>query len=483
MWLGWVDTYIGLIMLYTAFSLPYVIWMMRGYIEDIPLELEESALVDGCSRWEVLWKVVFPWRAPASLPPLYSPLSSPGTTSFLHSCSPVPRSQPTPSRSRIIWRPVEFLVQDRRHVGAWDHSRLHRRRNTAALSGARHIHGRSQGLGRVGSEDHRTSQALRRSTTRSEGIDLEVPSGEFTVLVGPSGCGKSTLLRTIAGLEEASAGTIEIGGKDVTWARPRDRDIAMVFQNYALYPYLNVHENIAFGLRARKVASVEADKRVKRAAEMLGIAQLLQRFPRELSGGQRQRVAIGRAIVRDALLFLFDEPLSNLDAQLRDDMRVEIKRLHQELGRTMIYVTHDQIEAMTLADRIALLRDGRIEQLGAPLDLFERPATRFVAGFLGSPKMNFLPATIESGDVTLRDGTKLPLPPGRKAPNGQAVILGLRPQHIAKAGTSAAPGHVAVAVNHRARSTDRLASAGQHAARGKQHHRGIRGSRGHGSRR
>ena len=275
-----------------------------------------------------------------------------------------------------------------------------------------------------------------------KGIDLEVPSGEFTVLVGPSGCGKSTLLRTIAGLEEASAGTIEIGGKDVTWARPRDRDIAMVFQNYALYPYLNVYENIAFGLRARRVASAEIDRRVKRAADMLGILQLLERFPRELSGGQRQRVAIGRAIVRDALLFLFDEPLSNLDAQLRDDMRAEIKRLHQELGHTMVYVTHDQIEAMTLADRIALMRDGKIEQLGAPLDLFERPATRFVAGFLGSPKMNFLPATIGSGEVTLRDGIKLALPPGCKAPDGQAVILGLRPQHIAKAGASVAPGHV-----------------------------------------
>jgi len=275
-----------------------------------------------------------------------------------------------------------------------------------------------------------------------KGIDLEVPSGEFTVLVGPSGCGKSTLLRTIAGLEEASAGTVEIGGKDVTWARPRDRDIAMVFQNYALYPYLSVYENIAFGLRARRVASAEVDKRVKRAADMLGIAQLLERFPRELSGGQRQRVAIGRAIVRDALLFLFDEPLSNLDAQLRDDMRIEIKRLHQELGRTMIYVTHDQIEAMTLADRIALMRDGKIEQLGAPLDLFERPATRFVASFLGSPKMNFLPAAIEADEVILSDGTKLTLPPGRKAPNGQAVILGLRPQHIGKAGASAAPGHV-----------------------------------------
>ena len=226
-----------------------------------------------------------------------------------------------------------------------------------------------------------------------KGIDLEVPSGEFTVLVGPSGCGKSTLLRTIAGLEEASSGKIEIGGQDVTWARPRDRNIAMVFQNYALYPYLTVKDNVAFGLRSRKVPEAEVEKRVSRAAEMLGIGHLLARFPRELSGGQRQRVAIGRAIVRDAILYLFDEPLSNLDAQLRDDMRVEIKRLHQELGRTMVYVTHDQIEAMTLADRIVLLRDGEIEQQGTPLDLFERPKTRFVAGFLGSPKMNFIPAT------------------------------------------------------------------------------------------
>ncbi len=278
-----------------------------------------------------------------------------------------------------------------------------------------------------------------------KGISLEVPSGEFTVLVGPSGCGKSTLLRTIAGLEEASSGTIEIGGRDVTWARPRDRDIAMVFQNYALYPYLNVKDNIAFGLRSRKVAEPEVEKRVKRAAEMLGIAHLLARFPRELSGGQRQRVAIGRAIVRDAILYLFDEPLSNLDAQLRDDMRIEIKRLHQELGRTMVYVTHDQIEAMTLADRIVLLRDGLIEQQGAPLDLFERPATRFVAGFLGSPKMNFLPATTTQSGVRLNDGTELAMP-GRALKPGQAVVLGLRPQYIARAGAGLAPGHARVPV-------------------------------------
>jgi multiple sugar transport system ATP-binding protein len=274
-----------------------------------------------------------------------------------------------------------------------------------------------------------------------KGIDLEVQSGEFTVLVGPSGCGKSTLLRMIAGLEEPTQGSIEIAGRDVTWARPRDRDIAMVFQNYALYPYMTVRDNIGFGLQARKVAAAEISTRVKRAADMLGIGPLLDRFPRELSGGQRQRVAIGRAIVRDATLFLFDEPLSNLDAQLRDDMRVEIKRLHQELGRTMIYVTHDQVEAMTLADRIVLLRDGRIEQAGSPLDLFERPASLFVAGFLGSPRMNFVPITLADGAVVLADGTRLLLP-GTSA-KGPAM-LGIRPQHVALASGTLAAGHARV---------------------------------------
>jgi multiple sugar transport system ATP-binding protein len=276
-----------------------------------------------------------------------------------------------------------------------------------------------------------------------KGVDLEVPSGEFTVLVGPSGCGKSTLLRTIAGLEEANQGSIEIAGKDVTWARPRDRDIAMVFQNYALYPYLSVFDNVAFGLRARKFAESEINKRVNNAAEMLSIGHLMKRFPRELSGGQRQRVAIGRAIVRDARLFLFDEPLSNLDAQLRDDMRTEIKRLHQELKRTMIYVTHDQIEAMTLADRIVLLRDGVIEQQGTPLELFDRPKTKFVAGFLGSPKMNFVPGKADGKSITLRDGTRMPFA-GTTA--GQNVLVGIRPQHITRAGKTASKRHIQVPV-------------------------------------
>ena len=270
------------------------------------------------------------------------------------------------------------------------------------------------------------------------GIDLNVADGEFAVLVGPSGCGKSTLLRCIAGLEEVDRGTVAIGDDDVTEARPRDRNLAMVFQNYALYPYMNVRENIAFGLKARRTPAGEIENRVRRAAAMLGIEELLDRLPRQLSGGQRQRVAIGRAVVRDARLFLFDEPLSNLDAQLRDEMRTEIKRLHQELGKTMVYVTHDQIEAMTLADRIVLLRDGVIEQEGAPLDLFERPVSKFVARFLGSPPINFIPGRLD-GDATglaVRCGEDavFTLPPERAAAlaprAGSEVVLGVRPEHI-----------------------------------------------------
>jgi multiple sugar transport system ATP-binding protein len=269
------------------------------------------------------------------------------------------------------------------------------------------------------------------------GVDLEIAPGEFAVLVGPSGCGKTTLLRSIAGLEEVTAGTIALGNREIQDAEPRDRNIAMVFQNYALYPYLTVFDNIAFPLKARKVPKSETEIRVRRAAAMLDIEALLQRYPRELSGGQRQRVAIGRAIVRDAELFLFDEPLSNLDAQLRDEMRGEIKRLHQELGKTMIYVTHDQIEAMTLADRIVLMRDGAIEQLGTPLDLFERPATRFVAGFLGSPQMNFIPCrpAVKNGVPVLqfKTGETLPLEPHRAielGPEQGELLFGVRPEHF-----------------------------------------------------
>jgi multiple sugar transport system ATP-binding protein len=280
------------------------------------------------------------------------------------------------------------------------------------------------------------------------GIDLHIRDGEFTVLVGPSGCGKSTLLRTIAGLEEISEGTIEIAGEVVNDFRPRDRDVAMVFQDYALYPHMSVAKNIGFGLKARKMPKSEAQARVAEAARMLGITPLLDRYPRQLSGGQRQRVAIGRAIVRNPRIFLFDEPLSNLDAQLRDEMRGEIKRLHQDITTTMIYVTHDQIEAMTLADRIVLMRDGLIEQQGAPLELFERPASTFVAGFLGSPRMSFLAGTLRlngsAAAIRLADAL-LPVAPGRSlgaANDGASVLLGLRPEHLTRATEAApAPGH------------------------------------------
>ena len=277
------------------------------------------------------------------------------------------------------------------------------------------------------------------------GVDIDIPDRAFTVLVGPSGCGKSTLLRMIAGLEEMTEGTVEIDGTVVNDVRPKDRDVAMVFQNYALYPHMSVFENIAFGLRMRGTAGAEIRPRVERAAAMLGISELLDRQPRQLSGGQRQRVAMGRALVRDAKLYLFDEPLSNLDAQLRDEMRTEIKRLHQDMRRTMIYVTHDQVEAMTLADRIVLLRDGRIEQEGPPLELYERPATRFVAGFIGSPAMNFARARIEAADgavgVLIGEHT-LALPPSRAAryagDDGRAVLVGIRPEHMYRAEGEAA---------------------------------------------
>jgi len=266
-------------------------------------------------------------------------------------------------------------------------------------------------------------------------LSLKIPAGEFVVLVGPSGCGKSTLLRAIAGLEEISDGDIALGGKSITSLAPRDRNIAMVFQSYALYPYLNVYENIAFGLRARKMAAADIERQVQWAADLLDIQPLLLRFPRELSGGQRQRVAIGRAIVRDAELFLLDEPLSNLDAKLRDGMREEIKRLHRKLGKTFIYVTHDQIEAMTLAERVVLLRHGEIEQAGPPLELFERPKNLFVAGFLGSPSMNFIEVIVENGGANLRlpDGQSVDLKRAGVAPINLAegaCIWGVRPEHF-----------------------------------------------------
>ncbi|WP_437778260.1 ABC transporter ATP-binding protein [Sorangium sp. So ce1097] len=268
------------------------------------------------------------------------------------------------------------------------------------------------------------------------GVSVDVPDGSFAVLVGPSGCGKSTLLRLLAGLEEADDGTIALGDRDVTRLEPRDRDIAMVFQSYALYPHLTVRDNLAFGLKLRKTPPAEIEARVKEASEMLGLGPLLDRYPRALSGGQRQRVAMGRAIVRRAQLFLFDEPLSNLDAALRAQVRVDIRKLHDRLGATSVYVTHDQVEAMTLADEIFVLNKGVVEQSGPPLEVFARPRTQFVASFLGSPSMNFLEARMESrggqwfavqGDLAIAvDAAEFPgaLSPGRR------VTVGVRPHEV-----------------------------------------------------
>ena len=264
------------------------------------------------------------------------------------------------------------------------------------------------------------------------GVDVDVADGEFVVLVGPSGCGKSTLLRMIAGLETVTGGTIEIGGRAVNHLRAKERDIAMVFQSYALYPHMTVAQNMGFALRLQKLDRAEIDRRVREAAEVLNLADYLDRYPKQLSGGQRQRVAMGRAMVRAPQVFLFDEPLSNLDAKLRVAMRAEIKQLHQRLGNTIVYVTHDQIEAMTMADKIVILSAGEVEQIGTPLDLYDRPRNRFVAGFIGSPSMNFLNATVgEGGRAVLGgDAGSLPLPSGAKARAGEAVTIGVRPEHL-----------------------------------------------------
>ena len=267
-------------------------------------------------------------------------------------------------------------------------------------------------------------------------VDLAIDDGEFCVFVGPSGCGKSTLLRLIAGLEDVTSGSIEIGGQDVTRLPPSARGVAMVFQSYALYPHMKVADNITFGLRTARTERGETSRRLARAADMLQLGELLDRKPAQLSGGQRQRVAIGRAIVRDPQVFLFDEPLSNLDAALRTQMRIEIGGLHADLGTTMIYVTHDQIEAMTMADKIVVLNGGRVEQVGAPLELYQRPANLFVAGFIGSPKMNFVSTrVVESGGgltrVELPGGGDIGVPSqGARIARGSPVVMGIRPEHL-----------------------------------------------------
>ncbi|GLR99538.1 MULTISPECIES: ABC transporter ATP-binding protein [Bradyrhizobium] len=297
--------------------------------------------------------------------------------------------------------------------------------------------------------------ALRKVVKRYDdveavrGIDLDIADHEFIVLVGPSGCGKSTTLRMIAGLEDISDGDIMIGGDVVNDVPPKDRDIAMVFQNYALYPHMTVAENMSFGLRLKHYPKAEIKARVTEAARLLDITDLIDRKPKQLSGGQRQRVAMGRAIVRNPKVFLFDEPLSNLDAKLRVQMRIEIKKVHQKVRTTTVYVTHDQVEAMTLADRVVVMNKGRIEQIGTPNELYHKPATRFVAGFIGSPAMNFIPCRLEDVggrlQIRLTDRIAFPLPPARAArynalPRTDKLLLGLRPEHLTESHAHLEPG-------------------------------------------
>ena len=275
---------------------------------------------------------------------------------------------------------------------------------------------------------------VKKSYTRGvmviHGVDATIADGEFIVIVGPSGCGKSTVLRMIAGLEVITEGEITIGGRVVNNVEPKDRNIAMVFQNYALYPHMTVYENMSYGLRIRRMPREEINERVQRAAKILELGQLLQRKPRELSGGQRQRVAMGRAIVREPAAFLFDEPLSNLDAKLRVQMRLEIQKLHRELRTTSIFVTHDQVEAMTLADRMIVMNLGVVEQIGRPIDVYDDPASLFVAGFIGSPAMNFLPGRREGDAVEIGEGVRIPLPAAIRDKARQEVTVGVRPEHF-----------------------------------------------------
>ncbi|MBZ0251506.1 MAG: sn-glycerol-3-phosphate import ATP-binding protein UgpC [Burkholderiales bacterium] len=276
-------------------------------------------------------------------------------------------------------------------------------------------------------------QGVTKSFGKTEVIhptDIGIDDGEFVVMVGPSGCGKSTILRMIAGLETTTAGEIRIAGKRVNEVEPKDRNIAMVFQNYALYPHMSVYDNMAYGLKIRKFAKDDIERRVQRAAGILELGQYLKRKPRELSGGQRQRVAMGRAIVREPAAFLFDEPLSNLDAKLRVQMRLEIQKLHRELRTTSVYVTHDQVEAMTLANRMIVINAGVVEQIGAPLEVYDNPASLFVAGFIGSPSMNFLPGTRKGDGVDVGEGLVIPLPAAARERAGDKVTVGIRPEHL-----------------------------------------------------
>ena len=410
---------------------------MIGYFETTPMELEEAAIIDGATSWQVFRLVALPIAKPGIVVSLILAVIF-SWNNFVFGivlASRETRTLPVAvynmlSFEQVSWGPLAAAALRRDAAGAGaDHVRATpdrcradgRRRQGRLDSGIIEQDPHGLGLHSERPEDFGDVNVIH-------GVIVDIEDGEFVILVGPSGCGKSTLLRMIAGLEEISGGEIAIGSRVVNDLPAKDRDIAMVFQNYALYPHMTVADNMGFALKLKNAPKREKRKPRRAAAEILGLEKLLDRFPRQLSGGQRQRVAMGRAIVRDPQVFLFDEPLSNLDAKLRVQMRGEIKALHQRLGTTIVYVTHDQIEAMTMADKIVVMHDGLVEQIGTPLDLYDHPANLFVAGFIGSPAMNFIKGKVENGAFVTPDGIRLPLSSGLGST--AEATYGIRPEHI-----------------------------------------------------
>ena len=440
---GLLNSYWGMVLVYPTLTVPFCTWIMIGYFQSIPKELDEAALIDGAGHMQMLTKIFIP----VALPGIIAATIFAFTVSWAAFVYPMAFLYSADQQVLTVGTVTSLIRGD---VYKW--GMLMAGALVAAAPAARDLRvpdgllhrrpdrGRHERL-RFGPWP---KYALRNVVKRFDDVDvvrnisLDIPDNEFVVLVGPSGCGKSTTLRMIAGLEEITAGDIYIGGEVVNDLPPKDRDIAMVFQNYALYPHMSVFENMSFGLKLRKFPKEEIRKRVDHAARILDITELLDRKPKALSGGQRQRVAMGRAIVRNPKVFLFDEPLSNLDAKLRVQMRTEIKRVHQMVKTTTVYVTHDQVEAMTLADRVVVMNGGVIEQIATPQDLYHHPKTRFVAGFIGSPAMNFLRCRLEQNGAGLRvrlsDAISLPVPASQSARfqplTGKELIFGLRPEHI-----------------------------------------------------
>src|ERR1700732_5025418 len=434
-----INRWYVLLIVYPTLTVPFCTWIMIGYFASIPKELDEAAIIDGASWFQTLALLFMR----VALPALIAATIFAFTVSWAQFLYPLVFTTSTDQLVLPVGIITSLIKGD---VFNWgqimtgallgtspDHLRvpdglLHRRPDRRC----------DEGLNLMADVTLRKVIKRYDEVEAVRGIDLDIADHEFVVLVGPSGCGKSTTLRMIAGLEDITDGDIMIGGDVVNDVPPKDRDIAMGFQNYALYPHMTVFENMSFGLKLRRVPKPEIRARVEKAAKILDIMELLERRPKQLSGGQRQRVAMGRAIVRNPKVFLFDEPLSNLDAKLRVQMRTEIKRVHQQVKTTTVYVTHDQVEAMTLADRVVVMNDGRIDQVGTPHELYHRPKTRFVAGFIGSPAMNFLPTRIEQNGealiVRLSEALAFPIPATHtqryRASVGKDLVFGLRPEHI-----------------------------------------------------